>query len=101
MTKKEHLLTVVMEECAEIQQAVSKALRFGMDGTNPCAGTGATNEENVLTEYYQLQAVFSLLFENHVLREPDVARQKAIINAKVAKLKKYMGVSQKRGYMKE
>lgn len=31
MNKAEHLLTCLAEECAEIQQAVSKALRFGVE----------------------------------------------------------------------
>ena len=35
MNKQEYLLTCLSEECAEIQQAVSKALRFGLDNYNP------------------------------------------------------------------
>ena len=35
MTKIENLLVVTAEECAEIQQAISKAMRFGMDNYHP------------------------------------------------------------------
>ena len=40
MTKQEYLLTVAMEECAEIQQAISKALRFGMDSSGTVRYSG-------------------------------------------------------------
>ena len=29
MTREEHLLTIVAEECAEVAQRATKALRFG------------------------------------------------------------------------
>ena len=35
MTHAENLRVVAMEECAELQQAISKALRFGMDSCHP------------------------------------------------------------------
>ena len=50
MNKLEHLLVVVNEECAEIQQATSKALRFGLYNGHPNKET--MNEEDILIEYY-------------------------------------------------
>lgn len=35
LNKTEHLLTCLSEECAEIQQLCSKALRFGLDSYHP------------------------------------------------------------------
>lgn len=35
MTKTEYLLVVLSEECSEIQQAVTKALRFGLSDIHP------------------------------------------------------------------
>lgn len=45
MNLKEHLLTVLSEECAEVQQAVSKALRFGAKDSRP--GTDSTNAQEI------------------------------------------------------
>jgi hypothetical protein len=35
MTRDEHLMTIAMEECAEVAQRVSKAVRFGMEEIQP------------------------------------------------------------------
>jgi hypothetical protein len=35
MKESERLLIVAMEECAEIQQEISKALRFGTENHHP------------------------------------------------------------------
>ena len=97
MTKKEYLLTVAMEECAEIQQAISKALRFGMGNYNPNDPDKTTNEENILTEYYQLRGVFSMLFDNKILNGIDEASRRSIMTDKIQKVKRYMGFSQECG----
>lgn len=68
MTKGENLLVTLSEECAEVQQAVSKALRFGKDNYNP-ATPQITNELEILTEYYQLVAVMEMLIDGGELRQ--------------------------------
>ena len=35
MNEVEHLLTCLMEECAEIQKSTAKAMRFGLDENVP------------------------------------------------------------------
>lgn len=35
MNKTDHLLTILIEECSEVQKIACKALRFGLDDTNP------------------------------------------------------------------
>lgn len=47
-----HMWIIVQEEAGELIQAISKLLRFGPGMS--CNGTGPTNEEQVLYEYYQL-----------------------------------------------
>lgn len=54
MTLKENLLETVSEECAEISQAVSKALRFGCTHGNV---------HDIMYEFYQLCAAVSECFQ--------------------------------------
>ena len=69
MTRDEHLMTIGMEECAEIAQRISKALRFGMEQVQAEAGhavTGGeeeslTNRERIRREYSDLAAVLEML----------------------------------------
>jgi len=59
MTRNEHLLTCVIEECAEIQQAAAKALRFGLENGHPSSCT--TNADDIAHEVCDLTAVLDLL----------------------------------------
>jgi len=61
MTKRENLLTCLAEECAEVAQRVSKALRFGLDEIQP--GQTLTNAERIAQELNDLVAVAELLEE--------------------------------------
>lgn len=56
------LFVCLMEEAAEVQQAVSKLIRFGSNNHNP-KNPETTNSEDIMIEYYQLQAVMELLQE--------------------------------------
>jgi hypothetical protein len=61
MTREEHLLTVASEECAEVAQRVSKALRFGLEEIQP--GQRFTNAERIMHEYADLCAAMEMLEE--------------------------------------
>lgn len=69
MTTDEHLMVIGMEECAEIAQRLSKALRFGMEQIQAEAGhavTGdpdesLTNRDRIRKEYSDLAAVLEML----------------------------------------
>lgn len=65
MFKEENLLVTLMEECAEVQQAVAKALRFGLHRTSP--SERKTNADIIMTEYYHLVAVMEMLIREGVL----------------------------------
>lgn len=96
MTNAENLLVTLSEECAEVQQDVAKALRFGIDGVNPF-GDGAANSLNILTEYYQLTAVMDEILRLGVLptlSEPEIERIK---KDKLAKIKIYQQTSRELG----
>lgn len=61
MTRLEHLLTCLAEECAEVAQRSTKALRFGIDEVQP--GQFLTNAERIREEVVDLFAVLGMLEE--------------------------------------
>lgn len=100
MTKSENLLVTLSEECAEVQQAVSKVLRFGRDNYNP-ATPQVTNELEVLTEYYQLVAVMEMLIESGVLKQLYGDEITEIKIAKKYKVRLHQSISEGCGCMKD
>lgn len=58
MTRDELLLVQVMEECDELSQRVSKALRFGLEQVQP--GQELNNRDRIYQEYYDLRAVLGM-----------------------------------------
>jgi NTP pyrophosphatase (non-canonical NTP hydrolase) len=91
MTTQEHLLTIVAEECAEVAQRASKALRFGLDEIQP--GQPLTNAERIMEEFDDLYAVI-LMCQNRALLPGEVARR---INEKQDKVNKFLTYSAKCG----
>lgn len=70
MNKIENLLFCVGEECGEIQQAISKVARFGPKNHKPCKRETKhieTNAEQVLIEFYQLDALIEMLQDEGIL----------------------------------
>jgi len=59
MNRTEHLLSTLAEECAEVAQCASKALRFGLDDAQP--GQLLTNRERIVSELNDLWAVVEML----------------------------------------
>ena len=57
MVRREHLLTCLAEECTEVGQRVTKALRFGLAEVQ--AGQTLTNRQRIAEEYRDLVAVAS------------------------------------------
>lgn len=56
MNRKENILVTIAEECAEIQEAVTKSLRFGLNNHHPLE-PNETNAQQLMLEFYQLTAV--------------------------------------------
>ena len=92
MTRDENLLLTLAEECAEVQQSVSKILRFGKSCCNP-AVPNMTNELDVLTEYYQLTAVMEMLLDKGVPSQFDELTITKIKAEKKYKVEHYLDVS--------
>jgi len=93
MNKTEHLLTCLIEECAEIQKVASKALRFGLDDHAP--DSDSTNAEDIITEIYDLLAIIEMLKEEKIIF--DLPDTKELIKQKKDKVTKYMDYAKNRG----
>lgn len=71
MTRDEHLYTIASEECVELAQRFSKALRFGPDQIQPSGGDGLhpdggnperlNNRARILFEYAHLVTAMRML----------------------------------------
>lgn len=61
MNKLEHILTITAEECNEVAQRITKALRFGL--SNVEEGQSFTNLERIMHEYNDLVAMLEMLEE--------------------------------------
>ena len=97
LSPTENLIVVAMEECNEIGQELSKVLRFGPDDHHPYDKPFLTNGHRVMKEYYQLQAVISLLQEDNVLPILTLEEQNEIMAEKVNKVKHWSDYSRKKG----
>ena len=91
MNKTEHLLTCLIEECAEVQKAAAKALRFGLDDTSP---GGTTNRQDIADECVDLLAVLEMLEDEGII--PPVETSQAT-QPKKDKVSKYMDYAKGRG----
>lgn len=100
MTKNENLLVTLMEECAELQQAVSKALRFGMDGSRP-GSPERNNEHDIMVEYYQLVAVMEMLNNDNVLHKFSAADKALVKIQKKINVVRHQEISESTGHIKD
>jgi hypothetical protein len=92
MTREEHLLIILAEECNEVAQRVAKALRFGLkdpDGSEP--GQPYTNKDRLILEINDLSAVIEMVFG-----EQEIISQ-MLKDDKKKKVEKYLELSRKLG----
>lgn len=94
MTRTELLLLQLAEECAEVQQRIIKALRFGLQERQP--GQDFTNTQRIEAEFADLLGVHELLCEGgQSLNWPHPQA----INAKKAKVEKFLKYSRTQGIL--
>ncbi len=98
MNTNEHLLTCLAEECAEVAQRVSKALRFGLDEVQ--ADQPLTNADRIVEELHDLFAVAAILGRRGVLRNPTLVSP-ATVERKQHKIEKYFAISREQGTLSE
>lgn len=87
MNETEKLLNVAMEESAEVIQACSKSIRFGLGNHHP--NRNNTNADEILIEFYQLEAIIEKLQRAEKLPKYSEEYIKNIKKNKLAKMKKY------------
>lgn len=88
----EHLLVVLGEECAEVAQRVSKALRFGLQETQ--REQTLTNEQRIVYELNDLIAVVELLRQRDLL---SGFLDGTAIEEKKLKIRRYMEYAREQG----
>jgi hypothetical protein len=97
MNRQEHLLAIAEEECAEVAQRCSKALRFGLDEVQE--GQPLNNRARIIYELTDLLATLEILgvvrfvdaFDGSVAVAIDAGY--AAIDAKRAKIEKFLDYS--------
>lgn len=92
MKQFENILVTVSEECAEIQQAVSKALRFGLENHHP-SNPNVTNADDILSEFIQLQALIESLQQYGKLPTWHNSTVQSMKNDKIRNVAKWQEVS--------
>jgi hypothetical protein len=93
LNMQEHLLTILGEEGAEVSQAVSKIMRFGLNDINP--KTNRTNYEALVTELNDVAAILEMLSE--VGMSFPGLYDRAEMDAKKARVRNMMEYSYSRG----
>lgn len=97
MTREEHLLICLAEECAEVAQRVSKALRFGLDEVQE--GQALNNRQRISEELFDLFAVATICDRSGLLS--GVEPNERTIARKLAKIEKYFDISRAQGTLKD
>jgi len=101
MNNKNHLLSLVMEECAEIAKVASKAQRFGKGSVGPTEKFD--NEQLMILELNDLLTIFKLLqeeeefFPDYMNDFEDLEYQ----NKKRERIDKYRAYSKKIGTLED
>lgn len=84
MNREEHLLVIMAEECNEVGQRISKALRFGLSEVQ--RNQEENNAQRIVYEFSDLIAVYEMLRDEGVI--PDVKEYD--LNVKKARVEKYL-----------
>ncbi len=96
MDKTSYLLVCAIEECAEVQQNISKTIRFGLEDFYK---DGPTNQECIILEWIDLMTVMEELLTIGALKMPSNVGD--LIQRKKNKLEQYMGYSRERGTLEQ
>ena len=95
------LLLKLMEECNEVSQRCSKAIRFGLDEVQP--GQEKNNEQRIVEELLDLFAVLQMLAVENILTSANMEDDKLLneLSNRSARIDKYLNYSKELGILKE
>ena len=96
MNREQHLLTILAEECNEVAQRVSKALRFGISEVHPDTAINPdqlNNAKRIAQEMGDLIGAWEMLEHEGVVPKIDHAQ----IRAKKEKIERYLVYSKQVG----
>lgn len=98
MNRREMLLTILAEECAEVTELVSKSLRFGDDSTYD---NNISNSVWLTYELCDLLAVYEMLVAEGIL--PNLPQHETLdrISRKIDKVEHYMKISKDLGTLSD
>jgi len=97
LNRSTYLLICLIEECAEVIQRVCKAIRFGLDETQP--GQRLNNLDRISLEIDDFQGVATMLNE-----QCDILVwhcDNMAINNKIDKVERYMILSREQGILEK
>ncbi len=93
MKLHEHLLTLLTEECAEVQQRATKAMRFGLLEVQE--GQKLDNAERIIDEFHDLIAVVILMERESII--PHAFPSAEELEVKIKKKLDYIELARKFG----
>ena len=96
MKLQEMLLTLLQEECNEVAQRATKAIRFGIDEIQE--GQLHTNAERIIYEFNDLVAVMELLNGHGLISD---FYDRVAIQEKKKKIAKYLNYSRECGTLED
>lgn len=91
MTREEHLLTILAEECAEVAQRASKILRFGFYDVEP--GQDLSNTQRLRGEFAHILATYEMIGLQWPTRQ--------MIDEKKTRVEQFFEYSKERGRLEE
>jgi len=96
MNTQDYYLLKIIEEASEVQQIVSKCMRFGLEDYHP-KRENISNVELLIDEILDLYAVLEICVEEEILPEKINLDVEKAIKEKKEKIQKYLQVSKDLG----
>jgi len=91
MNRQDHLLTILAEECSEVQKLCCKALRFGLEEFN--IDQKESNKDALLREINDTIASIEMLLDDNI---NNIIDDESIIN-KMDKVERWLNYSADKG----